>query len=575
MGRVTLSGQLEDINIASVLQNLFSNNSTGLLRLKSGQPQSTIQQCFLFIDNQAIEIVMPLELQSARTLPKDQVFHHWQSALGPILVRMGLMTEHEKKSVLESSKKPGQDVVAKYKKLKNVDADSVRAALRFLQEEALYELLTWDKGEFAFELTDRDHEDIPKAFRKESLRLNPNSVLMEAARRSDEMSRISAEQGDFSGVYMAQGSSDGLDERNQRIFELLDGCRDLPQLIEDSGWLRFWTVCSLAELSSLQKISPVRADDHVRLGQQSEQHGDVETTVFHYRRAVAMRRTDSRTRRQLAQILADAGDFDEAATQYVVLADIQSERKDFDAAFGAYQSALELRPKDIALREKYFESLLASQRTEPAIACGEALTQVLIDMGLRDKAHAVFERLKHIPGFDSPRVERAQAQNLDEMGQREQAVELYARLARQHLKRSLDQEARVDLMAALKIDDQRADLQKILDDIETGRLIERQKMWRSVRRWTAFLAVLAAVGCWLIYDFRANSELSEILDKGIEQVFRGQKKVFVERLKKHSEDYPWTRSAFQARRTLKIVKALKRKPRARLRTMQDLPKKDQ
>src|SRR2546429_7986077 len=106
--------------------------------------------------------------------------------------------------------------------------------MRVQIEESVYYLFTWTQGTFNFEADVRpERQDF-------LVSINPESLLLEGARRVDEWSLIEKKIPGFDLIFVVDGdrlaiSEAQLTDTQQRILPLLDGSRDVNHVIEDSG----------------------------------------------------------------------------------------------------------------------------------------------------------------------------------------------------------------------------------------------------------------------------------------------------------------------------------------------------
>ncbi|HEY6808519.1 MAG TPA: DUF4388 domain-containing protein [Gemmatimonadales bacterium] len=155
--------------------------------------------------------------------------------LGDILVK------HEKISQTQLDDAIGAQSKTRDKKLGEIlvaqNAISQPELERYMRvqiEESVYYLFTWTQGTFNFEADVRpERQDF-------LVSINPESLLLEGARRVDEWSLIEKKIPSFDIIFIADKdrlaiSEGGLTDTQQRLLALLDGNRDIDQLIEDSG----------------------------------------------------------------------------------------------------------------------------------------------------------------------------------------------------------------------------------------------------------------------------------------------------------------------------------------------------
>src|SRR5216117_1993805 len=101
-------------------------------------------------------------------------------------------------------------------------------------ENSVYTLFTWTSGTFNFE------QGVEPEDGAERVSVDPQSLLLEGARRVDEWSLIEKKIPSFDVMFSLDRdrlaiSEAKLTDTQQRILPLLDGSRDLHHVIEDSG----------------------------------------------------------------------------------------------------------------------------------------------------------------------------------------------------------------------------------------------------------------------------------------------------------------------------------------------------
>jgi tetratricopeptide (TPR) repeat protein len=151
--------------------------------------------------------------------------------------------------------------------------------IRLQIEEAVYYLFTWSSGTFNFDAGVRpERQDF-------LVQINPESLLLEGARRVDEWSLISKKIPSFDLIFTVDRSHmDATDvtlsAAQQRLLGLLDGSRDVQQVVEDSGMVEFEAGKALYGLitagfahrtgssasAAVPKVNDARIEEHRNLG---------------------------------------------------------------------------------------------------------------------------------------------------------------------------------------------------------------------------------------------------------------------------------------------------------------------
>jgi tetratricopeptide (TPR) repeat protein len=139
------------------------------------------------------------QLAAARQLQRA----HPEQKLGEILIARGFMTEQD-----------------------------LHLYIRIQIEEAIYHLFTWSRGNFFFEADERPDTEI-------TVSINPDTLLLEAARRIDEWSQIEKKIPSFDLVFEIDQarlvSSDiQITPDQRRTLQLFDGVRTVQEVVEES-----------------------------------------------------------------------------------------------------------------------------------------------------------------------------------------------------------------------------------------------------------------------------------------------------------------------------------------------------
>jgi tetratricopeptide (TPR) repeat protein len=159
--------------------------------------------------------------------------------LGDILVKGGLITPEQLQAAIERQtherdKRLGELLVD----MEAISRPDLERYMRVQIEEAVYYLFTWMAGSFSFE------PDVQPEEQDFLVRITPESLLLEGARRVDEWSLIEKKIPSFDLIFVVDrsrlaASGVSLTAEQQRLLPLLDGRRDVASLIDDSGLLEF------------------------------------------------------------------------------------------------------------------------------------------------------------------------------------------------------------------------------------------------------------------------------------------------------------------------------------------------
>lgn len=211
---MSLNGQLSDLPLHSVIQNLAANNCTGLLTLN----RNSTNLGMLFFVKGTLSAFYSIRLEK---LSWPQLLIASKTTTRDKLEKAGLTT-------LPGKQFPKKAVEAGVISSEELD----RVFYSFVQEE-IFDLFRLQSGEFVFDQT----ETIPDFFVYgelfSRLTFNITHLLMEGARQSDEWKRLS-EVIDSPLVIFRKENNTAEDQDTQVILDLVDGNRNLLDLIDES-----------------------------------------------------------------------------------------------------------------------------------------------------------------------------------------------------------------------------------------------------------------------------------------------------------------------------------------------------
>lgn len=186
-----------------------------------------------------------------------------------------------------------------------VDKDQLDRLLYLQIEEAVYHLFTWTQGTFNFETGVRPEQQVYV------VSINPESLLLEGARRIDEWSQIEKKIPSFDLIFAvdpehAPGDEVDLSPAQDRILPLLDGTRDVRQVIDECSLVEFEAAQALYGLITAgyirrvgtsarpvpQRANDVRIQEHQNLGVAFYKTGMLDEAQREFRRVADLREGD-------------------------------------------------------------------------------------------------------------------------------------------------------------------------------------------------------------------------------------------------------------------------------------------
>ncbi|MCZ7645029.1 MAG: DUF4388 domain-containing protein [Planctomycetota bacterium] len=243
-----LKGNLATVSLADVFQALSHGHSTGLLRVQT--PQGTR---FVEIQDGAVSIVSST---------------HNRILIGDLLVARGLITQDQLKGALEKQKESGNLLGQVMIELHLVSMDDLEAALRFQVEEEICDLFLLKEAEFDFLANANLDAKMALGGGFLRLKIDPNSLLLEAARRVDEWKKLEKRIRNQASLFRLtetgqemKASSQGLSPEGLILLELVDERRTVESMVQKACLGRMNTNLLLVELWDAELIDalPIEA----------------------------------------------------------------------------------------------------------------------------------------------------------------------------------------------------------------------------------------------------------------------------------------------------------------------------
>jgi tetratricopeptide (TPR) repeat protein len=306
---MAIKGSLKEASLPDVIQLLFLGRRTGCLALADRHNFGTI-----YFDEGSITYASIVNRRDR---------------LGDILVRSGRITAEQLQQAVERQggereHKLGEILVGQGA----ISRDELQRYIRVQIEEAVYYLFTWNSGTFNFEAGVRpEREDF-------LVRIKPEYLLLEGARRVDEWSLIEKKVPSFDLIFAADGGHIGesgpeLSAEQRALVPLLDGTRDVTQVMEESGLVEFEVGKALFGLitagfarrvgtstASAPRVNDSRVDEHRNLGIAFYKAAMLDEALREFRRVAELRPADAGAAFFLGLIALRQARWEEAAASF-------------------------------------------------------------------------------------------------------------------------------------------------------------------------------------------------------------------------------------------------------------------
>jgi tetratricopeptide (TPR) repeat protein len=249
--------------------------------------------------------------------------------IGDILVKAGSITQAQLDTAIaaqdaQRDRRLGELLVAQGA----ITRDELHEQIRLQIEEAVYFLFTWMQGTFNFE-----GEVVPEE-QDFLVSINPESLLLEGARRLDEWSLIEKKIPTFDLVFDVDrkkiaASEVELTREQEIVLALLDGQRDVASVIDQSGLGEFDVGKSIYGMISAgfahrvgrtkaaePAVSDSRVDEHRNLGVAFYKTGMLDEAMREFRRVADLREGDSQAGFYIGLALMRQGKWEDAVTAF-------------------------------------------------------------------------------------------------------------------------------------------------------------------------------------------------------------------------------------------------------------------
>jgi tetratricopeptide (TPR) repeat protein len=306
---MAIKGSLKEASLPDVIQLLFLGRRSGCLALADRHNFGTV-----YFDEGHI-------VYAAIVNRRDRI--------GDILLRSGRITAEQLARAIERQEGDRQHKLGEILlELGALTREELESYMRLQIEEAVYYLFTWTSGTFNFEAGVRpEQEDF-------LVRINPEFLLLEGARRVDEWSLIEKKIPSFDLIFAVDPAHIGesaptLSTEQQQLLPLLDGTRDVQALIEASGLVEFELGKALFGLitagfahrvgTSAAAAPPVndgRVEEHRNLGVAFYKAGMLDEALREFRRVADLRPDDASAPFYLGLIGVRQGRWEEAVAAF-------------------------------------------------------------------------------------------------------------------------------------------------------------------------------------------------------------------------------------------------------------------
>lgn len=250
--------------------------------------------------------------------------------LGDMLVKNGVITQEQiDAAVALQDKRRDKRLGELLVELGALSLQQLHASINVQIQEAVYFLFTWNQGTFNFEA------DVAPDAHDHVVSINPESLLLEGARRVDEWGLVEKKIPTFDIVFEIDGPKSmahdvGLTAEQQAVLALVDGSRDVQEIIDASGLVEFDVGKALYGLLTAGFIHRIgkttatpppalaesRVEEHRNLGVAFYKTGMLDEALREFRRVLDLRDNDAVGRFYVGLVLARQHKWEDAAAAF-------------------------------------------------------------------------------------------------------------------------------------------------------------------------------------------------------------------------------------------------------------------
>lgn len=371
-----MEGSLADVGLADICQLLAMGRKTGCLSVTDRSNFG-----YVYFEDGRITYASVLNRPDR---------------LGELLVRNGVITRDTLSKAMEAqAHHPGKRLGRILVEMGALSNDTLREYVTIQIQEAVYLLFSWNRGSFHF-----DPDEVPDEDDLMLVSINPESLLLEGARRVDEWELIQQRISSMDLIFglerdpAEEGEDVELTREQRTILPLVDGRRTVEDLVRESGLVEFDVAKALYGLVQAGfarhvgrgRQAPGDTDQeekarHLNLGAALERAGMLEDAEREFRAVLRLDPMDPQALRRLAVLSLHSGRPQEALEHLDALPD------------GDAQTYATRRNRALALEELgRFEEALRELDQAEALGNGEdpevALARAIVQLRSGDASSA-------------------------------------------------------------------------------------------------------------------------------------------------------------------------------------------
>jgi tetratricopeptide (TPR) repeat protein len=255
--------------------------------------------------------------------------------LGDMLVKTGVITQAQLEATVElQDRRRDKRLGELFVEQGILTLEQLHGAINVQIQEAVFFLFTWNQGTFNFE------PDVQPDQHDHVVSINPESLLLEGARRVDEWGLVEKKIPSFDIVFEMDrvkvlGTDADLNPEQRVVLDLVDGTRDVQAIIDASGMVEFevgkalfglLTAGFIHRIGKTKTTTPAasegRTEEHRNLGIAFYKTGMLDEGAREFRRVLELRGGDTVARFYLGLVLCRQRKWEEAQAAFAEAASV-------------------------------------------------------------------------------------------------------------------------------------------------------------------------------------------------------------------------------------------------------------
>ncbi len=467
-----LRGRISATELAEIFQLLTTTRKEGTLTVSDGVRKKSI-----YFSRGGVTLLFDRDKRTR--------------SLGQLLVDYGRISEEQLQLALEQQKDSGKRLGEVVRDMGLITDEEIEDLVRSQIEEEIFDLLSWRGGNFYFrdEPTPEVLADPTHSYT--SLMFDPNSLLMEAARRMDEWERIGelvrTGQEIFARVQGVRAEvGEGLEVARDRVLPWLDGGHTAEDIVQQARLPKFEVYSVLYQLHQVGAAEITSPEDLNRQALETIDAGNLDRGIYLLSSALAQVPADLDIRKDLGKAYDVAGQRERALELYGTVVSEYLRRGGVPEARPVLDRMEQLSPDSPQVLALETSLALVQGETAEAIQRCLSLVRTVEQQGGCEAAKSVIDEVLQVAP-EHVELREAVADMLAASDQTLGAVRQYERVAELHLARGGSHYARGVYRRILQLDPDHTTARQQLEALGP------ELKGRSRRRPLTVLAVAAVV----------------------------------------------------------------------------------